>query len=139
VREAKGNDVFIPGTALVVPGGFSLEHVEHAKRDDADRDYRFGLSFPPPDSENGVIDQTMESIAKCYGSHVFGVLLSGMGSDGTLGLRAIKANGGVTVVQDPETAAVPFMPKSALHEGTVDAVLSLEEIPKWILERASKL
>jgi two-component system chemotaxis response regulator CheB len=139
VREAKGNDVFIPGTALVVPGGFSLDYKEPTKKDDAASVHRFDLSFPRPDSENGVIDQTMETIAKSYGSRVFGVLLSGMGSDGTLGLRAIKAYGGATVVQDPETAVVPFMPKSALHEGIVDAALSLDEIPRWILDRVSKL
>ncbi len=138
VREAKGNDAFMPGTALVVPGGYSLLHKEHSKKDEADGTHRFVLSFPNPDSENGVIDQTMETIAKSYGSRVFGVLLSGMGSDGTLGLRAIKSYGGVTVVQDPETAVVPFMPKSALHEGVVDAVLALEEIPNWILDRVSK-
>lgn len=138
VREAKGDDVLIPGTALVVPGGFSLVRKEQPKRGDPEGVYRFGLSFPYPDSENGVIDQTMETIAKCYGSRVFGVLLSGMGSDGTQGLRAVKAYGGVTVVQDPETAVVPFMPKSALHEGIVDAVLSLEEIPEWILDQVSK-
>ena len=137
VREAKGDDVLLPTTALVVPGGFSLVP-KKMKNGDVDPEHRFGLSLPYPDSENGVIDQTMETIAKSYGSRVFGVLLSGMGSDGTLGLRAVKLHGGKTIVQDPETAVVPFMPKSALHEGIVDAVLSLEEIPGWILDQVKK-
>jgi two-component system chemotaxis response regulator CheB len=138
VHEAKGDDALIPGSALVVPGGFSLARKKSESEESGDGAHRFHLAFPHPDSELGVIDRTMETIAEIYGAHTFGVLLSGMGTDGTLGLRAIKTHGGRTIVQDPETAVVPFMPKSALHEGIVDVALPLEEIPGWILDRINK-
>src|SRR5262249_56792194 len=57
-----------------------------------------------------------------------GVLLSGSGSDGTAGLRAIKAAGGITFAQDEESAKFPAMPRSAILAGFVDAALSPKDI-----------
>jgi two-component system CheB/CheR fusion protein len=58
-----------------------------------------------------------------------GVILSGMGSDGTLGLRAIKENAGVVLVQDPATAKFDGMPRSAVDAGLADIVAPVEELP----------
>ena len=81
---------------------------------------------------NVAIDQFFESLAEGCGSKAIGVLLSGTGSDGTAGLRAIKAAGGLTFAQDEETAKFPEMPRNAIRAGFVDAVRSPREIAREI-------
>jgi hypothetical protein len=81
---------------------------------------------------NVAIDQFFESLAEACASRAIGVLLSGSGSDGTAGLRAIKAAGGLTFAQDKETAKFPEMPRSAIRSGFVDAVHSPRGIAREI-------
>src|SRR5580658_5443152 len=69
------------------------------------------------------IDEFYVALAREHKTAAVGVILSGSGSDGTLGLEAIKAEGGVTFAQDPKTAAWPSMPASAISAGAVDFVL----------------
>lgn len=73
-------------------------------------------------------DLLFESAAATYAARVIGVVLSGTGIDGALGVRAIKASGGRVIVQDPATAEFSGMPASAVRTGCVDAILPLEEI-----------
>jgi two-component system CheB/CheR fusion protein len=77
---------------------------------------------------NIAIDQFFESLAEEQGPRAIGVVLSGSGSDGTAGLRAIKAAGGITFAQDEESAKFGAMPRSAIQSGFVDAALSPKEI-----------
>src|SRR5262245_45831619 len=81
---------------------------------------------------NVAIDQFFESLAEACGSRGIGVLLSGTGSDGTAGLRAIKAAGGLTFAQDEESAKFAEMPRNAIRSGFVDAVRSPREIASEI-------
>src|SRR5215510_342923 len=74
------------------------------------------------------IDRFFESLAEEEGARAIGVLLSGSGSDGTAGLRAIKAAGGITFAQDEESAKFPTMPRNAIQGGFVDAALSPKQI-----------
>ncbi|MGH7982137.1 MAG: chemotaxis protein CheB [Candidatus Udaeobacter sp.] len=74
------------------------------------------------------IDHFFESLAEAQGSRAIGVVLSGMGSDGTAGLRAIKAAGGLTFAQDEESAKYSAMPHSAIRSGFADVALSPREI-----------
>ena len=76
------------------------------------------------------IDSFLESLAEAQGSQSIGVILSGMGSDGTLGLEAIKAEGGITIAQEPRSAKNEDMPRSAIAAGCVDFVLSPEDIAR---------
>jgi two-component system chemotaxis response regulator CheB len=83
-------------------------------------------------SENGVrpaVDPLFRSAAREYGSRVLGVLLTGSLDDGTAGIVAIKAAHGITIVQDPDEAFSPGMPRSAIASGAVDHVLPLRDIP----------
>jgi two-component system CheB/CheR fusion protein len=77
---------------------------------------------------NTTIDGFMRSLAADQGSNAIGVVLSGMGSDGTAGLRAIKGEGGITFAQDTDSAKYDGMPASAITAECVDFVLSPEEI-----------
>src|SRR5215470_13119890 len=77
---------------------------------------------------NVAIDQFFESLAEAHGLRAIGVVLSGSGSDGTAGLRAIKAAGGITFAQDEGSAKFPAMPRNARLSGFVDASLSPKEI-----------
>src|SRR5215471_11322750 len=84
---------------------------------------------------NLAIDHFFESLAEAQGPRAIGIVLSGSGSDGTAGLRAIKAAGGITFAQDEETAKYPSMPRNAVLSGFVDAALS----PKELAEELQKI
>ncbi|MBP2027098.1 two-component system CheB/CheR fusion protein [Acetoanaerobium pronyense] len=79
------------------------------------------------------IDIFFRSLAKDKGSHSIGIVLSGTGSDGSLGIKAIKEAGGITIAQDENTAKFDGMPRSAISTGLVDYVLSPEDISKELL------
>ncbi len=80
------------------------------------------------------IDILMKSVAEVFRENSIGVLLTGMGHDGALGIKAIKNFGGMTIVQDRNTSSVFSMPKSAIELYCVDRVLPLQEIPGEILQ-----
>jgi two-component system CheB/CheR fusion protein len=79
------------------------------------------------------VNYFFRSLAMDRGENAAGIILSGMGTDGTLGLQAIKAELGLIMVQDPETARYDGMPGSALETGLADFVLAPEEMPEKLL------
>jgi len=85
-----------------------------------------GLNLP--------IDLFFTSLAEIHLSHAIGVVLSGTGSDGTEGLKAIREHDGITFAQDEASAAHDGMPNSAVQAGVVDFVLPPEEMPKKLVE-----
>jgi two-component system CheB/CheR fusion protein len=82
------------------------------------------------------IDFFLRSLAQDQGDKAISVILSGMGSDGTLGLRAIKQELGMAIVQDPDTAKYDGMPRSAIATDLVDYILSPEQMPQQLLAYA---
>ncbi|HET6425851.1 MAG TPA: chemotaxis protein CheB [Planctomycetaceae bacterium] len=83
--------------------------------------------------ERAPIDHFFRTLAKTHDGQSVGIILTGTGSDGTLGLRQIKEAGGLTIVQDPNEAEYDGMPQSAIANGMVDLILPLSEIPSAIL------
>ena len=79
------------------------------------------------------IDFFLRSLAQDQQEHSVGVILSGMGSDGTLGLRAIKEKAGLVLVQEPKTAKFDGMPRSAINAGLADITAPANELPDMIL------
>ncbi len=79
------------------------------------------------------VNVLFSSLARHQGASAVGVVLSGMGSDGTLGMLALKAVGGLTVVQEPSSAQFDSMPRSAITAGCADIVALPEEMPDRIL------
>ena len=124
VREAvdaqriEGNSVYVipPGSELTVLGG-----ALHLARPAEPR----GQRLP--------IDVLFSSLARELGERAIGVVLSGMGSDGSRGLQAIKTQGGLTLAQKPESAQFDSMPRSAIAEGCVDIIDLPADLPARIL------
>jgi two-component system CheB/CheR fusion protein len=79
------------------------------------------------------IDLFLRSLAEEEQSRAIGVILSGSGSDGTEGLRAIRAAGGIALVEDPASAKFPAMPESAIAAGAADRVLSIEKLAEELV------
>jgi two-component system CheB/CheR fusion protein len=95
-----------------------------------------------PVSAHLPIDAFFNSLAKYQGSRAVGVILSGMGCDGVMGLQAIHNAKGLCLSQLPETAAFASMPQSAIEAGCVDVVGAPEDLPQkmvdWVINEASK-
>ncbi|MGV9141838.1 MAG: CheR family methyltransferase, partial [Promethearchaeota archaeon] len=95
---------------------------------------RFQLEdYKEPRGHRLPIDYVFSSLANELEDKSIGVILSGTGTDGTLGLRKIKGQGGIAVIQDPREASYSGMPNSALTHVEVDYVLPIEDMPKEII------
>ncbi len=87
----------------------------------------------PPERPRMPVDRFFRSLAEERGANASAVVLSGTGRDGTLGLRAIRENGGITAAQDPEDADYPEMPRSAISEGCAEVVRPASELVEEVL------
>jgi len=86
--------------------------------------------------ERAPVDHFFRTLAEAHDGHAVGIILSGTGSDGALGVKAIKEKGGLAIAQDPNDAEYDGMPQSAIATGAVDLVLPLAEIPPAVLRYA---
>ncbi len=102
-----------------------------------DRSFIYLTRGPRENRSRPSIDPLFRSAAVVHGPHVIGVILSGALDDGTSGLGAIKRCGGMTVVQDPDDAQVPDMPKSAIENVDVDHVVPLAEMGSLLVRLTS--
>ncbi len=95
------------------------------------------LRLIKPVRERGVqvaIDLFFRALADVHHTHAIGIVLSGTGSDGSVGLSRIKEQGGVTMAQSPEDAEYDSMPRSAIATGMVDIVLPVVDMPQRLVE-----
>ncbi|MBV9126364.1 MAG: hypothetical protein JO112_23700, partial [Planctomycetes bacterium] len=100
-------------------------------------DGKLGLTPRSPfPGQHMPIDHLFRSLAAIQKNRSIGVLLSGGGTDGTLGFQAIKAEGGITIAQDENSAAQPSMPRSAILDGGVDYILPPRDIARQIVRLA---
>lgn len=125
VQQAQNGDRIQPGHVYTIPPGVRLL-IEGGRLRLTEFDQPRGLRRP--------VDDFFESLAHDRGPAAACVILSGTGADGTLGLRAIKEQGGICVVQEPGTARYDGMPQSARATGIVDFVLPPEQIIPAILQ-----
>jgi two-component system chemotaxis response regulator CheB len=130
VKEAEDGDRILPGHALIAPGNFHLEV------------FRSGASYavrvfsgPPVNHHRPSVDVLFHSCARFLGANAVGVILTGMGSDGAQGMRAMHDAGAPTIAQDEATCVVFGMPKEAIALGGVDQVLALDAIAGAVLAR----
>lgn len=122
VRLAENGDVPRPGTVWLAPPDHHLVIAP---------DGRLELTRSPPlNFSRPCADQLFFSAAEVFGSRVVACVLTGAGSDGAAGVRAVKAAGGAVLVQDPAQAEFRSMPDAAIATGAVDEELPLDGIAK---------
>ena len=125
VCEAKDDMAVEPDHIYIIPPAWNLA-IEHG---------RLYLSKPPqPRRIETAIDYFLRSLAEDQMERAIGIILSGTSSHGTLGLQAIKANGGMAMVQRPDTAEYDAMPQNAIDTGVVDYILPPEEMPAALIK-----
>ncbi len=128
VKEAEAGEPVQPGTLYICPGGQHLR-VTPTGRIQLDSTTGRIEGYLPN------IDVTMESIAAYAGAMSIAVVLTGMGSDGARGARAIKSAGGLVLAQDEATCVIFGMPAEAIKAGVVDQVLGIDDIYPAIEKR----
>jgi two-component system chemotaxis response regulator CheB len=127
VKEAEHGDELRPGTFYVCPGSHHLR-ISGTGRIELQEGERINGYRP-------CADIAMESAAAFAGPMCVGVVLTGMGSDGTKGIQAIKAAGGHVIAQDEATSVIFGMPSEAIKTGVVDQVLGVDAIPAALEKR----
>lgn len=128
VREAAHGDELRPGLALVAPGDF------HTAVSWTGSAYRVRLTQSPPVHYcRPAVDVLFRSAAECAGAHALAVLLTGMGTDGALGMQALKAAGARTLAEHEQSCVVYGMPRAAVELGVVDQVVPLPQMSQAIL------
>jgi two-component system chemotaxis response regulator CheB len=118
---------------LVAPGGCHLE-LESA----GPRVHTRVVRAAPTDKYTPSVDRLFESAAKHYGADLLAVVLTGMGDDGRLGVRAVKDCGGSVLAESESTAVIFGMPQQAIRTGAVDRVLPLGEMAAAIQRGADQ-
>ncbi|MEN6413171.1 MAG: chemotaxis response regulator protein-glutamate methylesterase [Veillonellales bacterium] len=133
VKEAENNDVIRPGVVLIAPGDYHMivRQEGNQKVVKLNRDPSVGGHRP-------AVDPMLESVAKVYGQRAVGVILTGMGHDGSKGMQLIKQQRGYTIAEDQSTAVVFGMPKSAIELGVIDKVAPLSDIAAEIVRSVTK-
>jgi two-component system chemotaxis response regulator CheB len=125
VRVAEDTNAVAGGTIYVAPPGYHLL---------IERDQSFALSIDAKVCNvRPAIDVLFQSAAEAFDGRLVGVLLTGANEDGRAGMVAIKALGGLTLVQDPETAFADIMPRSAITAGVADYVLAPAAIADFLV------
>ncbi|MBN2238697.1 MAG: chemotaxis response regulator protein-glutamate methylesterase [Dehalococcoidales bacterium] len=120
VKEAEHGDLLYEGRVFIAPGNYHMI---------TESNNRITLNQQPPvmflrPSAN----LTMKSVAKIYGSRAIGIVLTGMGADGTDGAKEIKSCGGKIAVQDESTSVIFSMPENVINAGIADMVLPLDKM-----------
>lgn len=133
VRHASDGEPIIPGRVLVAPSDEHLTVVASGSKI-----YTRLTHGPRENNCRPAIDPLFRSAAVACGPGATGVVLSGYLNDGTVGLQAIKARGGMAVVQDPADAEVNEMPTSAIYHAPVDLTLSAQQIGQALVQLASR-
>ncbi|WP_266206318.1 chemotaxis protein CheB [Pontibacter kalidii] len=119
-----------PGNVIVAPGGRNMV-VQTVMGNKTNLMIAFSEDKTPLFDQPS-IDLLMQSVAQSSVRQVVGVILTGMGKDGTAGAAHIRARGGLVVAQDEETSAIFGMAKSAIESGYINEVLPLQEIPVFL-------
>ena len=131
VKEAEEGEAIEKNRVYIAPAGHHLliNPIRASKQAQLHLD-----NSPPVMGLRPAADLLMESAAPIYGPECIGIVLTGMGSDGTKGIKAIKEHGGQTIVQDRASSTIYGMPRSAIESGYADQVLPLDEIVPAVVQ-----
>ena len=132
VKEAENGDTVTPGKALIAPGNYHLL----LKRSGAQY-YVEVKTGPLVSRHRPSVDVLFKSVARFAGRNAVGVIMTGMGSDGASGLLEMHTAGAETIAQDEASCVVFGMPKVAIEMKAADHIVSLDHIPRKVLELAT--
>lgn len=132
VKEAEDKEKAVPGHVYIAPGDahmtFTLSQGDGSLTINLDKS-------PPVGGHRPSVDVMMSSLSETGLRNIIGVILTGMGSDGSIGIKKLKsANGSYILAQDEQSSVVYGMPKMAFQTGAVDKVVSLDKIPEEIIQ-----
>lgn len=124
VKEAEEKEIIEPATIYIAPADYHLL---------IERDHSFSLDYSEKvNHSRPSIDVTFQSATDVYGKYLTCILLSGANSDGSSGLKYLKEKGGTAIVQQPESALVPYMPQQAILSNAVDLILDNQGIASYL-------
>jgi len=128
VKEATDGDRVMPGVVLVAPGSYQMSVIRSGGfyRVKCEKGEKVCGHCPS-------VEVLMRSAAACAGANAVGVMLTGMGSDGAGGMKAMRDAGARTIAQSEESCVVFGMPKSAINAGGVEFIVSLNDIAGKVL------
>ncbi|WAA13584.1 protein-glutamate methylesterase/protein-glutamine glutaminase [Fervidibacillus halotolerans] len=133
VKEAENGDILRNGVAYLAPGGFHLEIKKLGKTLTAEI-----TDLPPVNGHRPSVDQLFYSAAKLKEVDIIAVILTGMGSDGTKGLKKLKQQTKTyAIAESKETAVIFGMPKSAIQTGLVDQIGPIDQIASFITNKVN--
>ena len=128
VIEPCDKQPIVPGHMYVAPANYHML---------VERDHTIALSVDEKINwSRPSIDVLFQTAVDAYGQGLVAVILSGANADGAAGIRTVKANGGIAIVQDPRTASYPVMPQAAIDAAPVDFVLPPIEIAELLVSLA---
>lgn len=130
VKEAKYGEPFVPGIAYVAPIGKHMRVLREGKEAQVVLDIDFADSLHVPS-----IDILMSSVAQAYGSRALGVLLTGLGQDGALGMLAVRRAGGHTITETEDSAVAYSMPGSAVELGAAAEEVAAANLSAVVMDR----
>ncbi|MCZ7401582.1 MAG: chemotaxis response regulator protein-glutamate methylesterase [Candidatus Methanoperedens sp.] len=133
VREAVEGDIIKQGTVLIAPGDFHMT----VRQQKIDGELCEVIALTKGDKVQGVrpsVDVLLESVARIYKENSVGVILTGMGSDGSEGIKKLKLAGGKVIAEDESTCVVYGMPRSVIEQNLADYVLPINQIAQSIAE-----
>ncbi len=129
VKEAVDGDFVLPNQVLVAPGGMNMITVQVHDQ------VVIRLKMPSNDEKyTPSVNAMLNSVARVYGSRALAVIMTGMGNDGSLGVRKIKEAGGAVLAEAEESSVVFGMPREAIATGVVDKIVHLDQMTFKILE-----
>lgn len=130
VRWVQEGDIMRSGMIFIAPAHTEIEiKTEQDKRVFRCFDYAADYKGIHPS-----IDHTMSEIASVFSEKTLGVILTGMGEDGLLGMASVKKYGGTTIAQDPETATIDSMPDSVIKAKLADHIFRPEKIAEYLIK-----
>lgn len=133
VKEAAQNDLALPGRVLIAPGG------KHMLLQRSGAQYRVDVKDGPLISRHRPsVDVLFRSSAQSAGANAIGIILTGMGDDGALGMKEMHNAGALTIAQDEASCVVYGMPKEAVKLGGVDGILPLSAILQIIMQAPTR-
>jgi two-component system chemotaxis response regulator CheB len=133
VHEAGDDEPLLPGTCVIAPGDF------HLAVEAGPGGYRTRLLKTPPIHHcRPAVDVLFRAAAEVAGANAVAVLLTGMGSDGAVGMQRVRAAGGVTIAQDESTCVVYGMPRAAIELGAAERVAPLQGIPEALVAAVAR-